>query len=111
MLVGYARVSTVDQNNALQTDALTHAGCEKLFIEKASGSKQDRPQLKAALDYLKAWRYIGGVKALAASPLAQADHSDSPRHGKSGHCFKGAHAEHRHWHTPRPTLLSHDSSF
>ncbi len=53
MFVGYARVSTVDQNNALQTDALTQAGCEKLYVEKASGSKQDRPQLKAALNYLR----------------------------------------------------------
>lgn len=53
MLVGYARVSTVDQNNALQTDALTQAGCEKLYVEKASGSKQDRPQLTAALNYLR----------------------------------------------------------
>ncbi|MCP5067981.1 MAG: recombinase family protein [bacterium] len=53
MLVGYARVSTLDQNPALQTDALRAAGCEKLFIEKASGSRQDRPQLRVALDYLR----------------------------------------------------------
>ena len=53
MLVGYARVSTVDQNPALQMDALKAVGCEKVFIERASGSHKDRPQLIAALEYLR----------------------------------------------------------
>lgn len=53
MLVGYARVSTMDQTPALQLDALRTAGCEKIFTEKASGSHRDRPQLTAALDYLR----------------------------------------------------------
>lgn len=53
MLVGYARVSTLDQNPALQIDALKAAGCEKLFVEKASGALRDRPELKAAIDYVR----------------------------------------------------------
>ena len=53
MLIGYARVSTLDQNPALQMDALKTAGCEKVFVEKASGSHRDRPELKATLDYLR----------------------------------------------------------
>jgi DNA invertase Pin-like site-specific DNA recombinase len=53
MLIGYARVSTMDQNPALQMDALRDIGCERIFFEKASGSHRDRPQLKAALDYLR----------------------------------------------------------
>lgn len=53
MLVGYARVSTLDQNPALQIDALKGAGCEKLFVEKASGASRDRPELKGALDYVR----------------------------------------------------------
>jgi DNA invertase Pin-like site-specific DNA recombinase len=53
MLVGYARVSTMDQNPALQIDALKGAGCEKLFVEKASGASRDRPELKGALDYVR----------------------------------------------------------
>lgn len=53
MLIGYARVSTMDQNPALQMDALREAGCEKIYTEKASGSHRDRPQLKAALEYLR----------------------------------------------------------
>ena len=53
MLVGYARVSTLDQNPELQIDALRGAGCKKIFTEKASGARGDRPQLRAALEYLR----------------------------------------------------------
>ena len=53
MLVGYARVSTLDQNPQLQTDALQAAGCERIFTEKASGAQRDRPELKAALEYIR----------------------------------------------------------
>lgn len=53
MLIGYARVSTQDQNPALQRDALSAAGCERIFDEKASGAQRDRPQLQAALDFMR----------------------------------------------------------
>lgn len=54
MFVGYARVSTRDQNPASQIDALNTAGCDRVFMEKASGANRDRPELKAALDYIRA---------------------------------------------------------
>jgi DNA invertase Pin-like site-specific DNA recombinase len=53
MNVGYARVSTADQNPALQIDALRDAGCDRIFEEKASGAQRDRPELRAALDYVR----------------------------------------------------------
>jgi len=53
MLVGYARVSTHDQDPALQLDALKRAGCDRVFTETASGAQRDRPELKAALDYMR----------------------------------------------------------
>ena len=53
LLVGYARVSTLDQNPRLQIDALKQAGCERIYVEKASGAHRDRPELKAALEYMR----------------------------------------------------------
>jgi DNA invertase Pin-like site-specific DNA recombinase len=62
MLIGYARVSTIDQTLALQRDALTKTGCEKIFTDTASGSLADRPGLAEAItfarsgDTLVVWR-------------------------------------------------------
>jgi DNA invertase Pin-like site-specific DNA recombinase len=53
MLIGYARVSTLDQNLDLQIDALTKAGCQRLFDDKMSGSRAERPGLAKALEMLR----------------------------------------------------------
>lgn len=53
MLIGYARVSTVDQNLSVQRDALTEAGCEHIYTEQLSGAVIDRPALKALLQFAR----------------------------------------------------------
>ena len=53
MLVGYARVSTNDQETAAQVTALKAAGCERIYREKASGGRWDRPELHRVLDQLR----------------------------------------------------------
>src|SRR5258707_15668473 len=54
MLIDYARVSTQDQTLDLQTDALTRAGCEKIFTDTTSGAKAERPGLHEVLNHLRA---------------------------------------------------------
>lgn len=62
-LIGYARVSTIEQNPQLQLDALEAAGCQRIFVDHASGALDERPELTKALDYLRpgdtlaVWRF------------------------------------------------------
>lgn len=83
MLIGYARVSTADQELALQLDALNAAGCEHISTDKASGASADRPGLAEALskarkgDMLVIWkldrlgRTMKGLVDLAADLSAR----------------------------------------
>jgi hypothetical protein len=54
MKIGYARVSTLDQATAAQVEKLKAAGCGKIYKEKESGGRWDRPQLQAMRDHLRA---------------------------------------------------------
>ena len=51
--VGYARVSTIDQDPTLHLDALAAAGCAKVFEDRASGARADRAGLRSALEYVR----------------------------------------------------------
>src|SRR3954463_2609842 len=53
MLIGYARISTQDQNLDLQRDALTKAECEQIYTDRVSGTKDKRPGLAEAFSHLR----------------------------------------------------------
>jgi len=53
MIIGYARVSTIDQNLDRQIDAMKENGAEKIFTEKVTGKKADRPELMKMMDHLR----------------------------------------------------------
>src|SRR6266700_1934256 len=53
MLIGYARVSTQDQNLSLQIEALTKAGCKRILDDKAGGSRAERPGLAKVMETLR----------------------------------------------------------
>lgn len=67
--IGYGRASTKEQNLDRQIDALTNAGCSKLFLEKVSGKNMDRPELKKMLEYIREGDvlYITSYSRLARS--------------------------------------------
>lgn len=52
--IGYARVSTMEQDEAFQRDALNAAGCQRIFVDKASGKLEHRPALDSMLEQLRA---------------------------------------------------------
>ncbi len=61
MLIGYARVSTHDQNLDLQIEGLRKAGCGRIFEDKLSGKRTERPGLTKALEsYVMATRWLCG---------------------------------------------------
>ena len=81
MLIGYARVSTHDQNLDLQKDALKAAGCEKIFVDEMSGAAIDRTGLASALEALRegdalvVWR----LDRLGRSLFQKARTAEEPR--------------------------------
>lgn len=69
--IGYARVSTRDQNSELQTNTLNDAGCERIFEESASGAQKSRPQLKEALSFLReSDTMVFGSSIISLGPFA-----------------------------------------
>ena len=92
-LIGYARVSTAEQDTALQTDALRKAGCEGIFEDTISGAKAERPGLASALAYLRdgdvlvLWR----LDRLGRSLLGVFEVADARREAKTQEVHQGEH--------------------
>ena len=63
MIIGYARVSTQDQQTLRQIDQLKDFGCERIYEEKASGTKRDRVELIRMMDALREGGIILGQMA------------------------------------------------
>ena len=53
MLAGYARISTITQNEDRQIEALTNAGCEKIYLDKMSGKDTNRPELQEMFTFIR----------------------------------------------------------
>ncbi len=89
MHIGYARVSTGEQNLDMQIDALKQAGCEKIFTDEMSGAKSERPGLQEALafvrdgDMLVVWR----LDRLGRSLKDLVQKVESLNHGRRLHRF------------------------
>jgi DNA invertase Pin-like site-specific DNA recombinase len=66
--VGYARISTREQNIEAETDLLAEPGCEKVFIDKVSG-KLARPRWDACLDYMRPGDQLVVTPAVPGRPL------------------------------------------
>src|SRR3546814_5927565 len=64
MLVGYARVSTDDQDLRLQRAALKDAGCRRTYEEKVSGAKPNRPELARMMDQLRSEEHTSELQSL-----------------------------------------------
>ena len=80
MLFGYARVSKDDQDTATQVAALKAAGCEKIYREKASGGRWDRPELNRLIDQLRK----GDARRLEAEPAVSLPPGRADSHGAVG---------------------------
>ncbi len=103
MRIGYARVSTQDQNPDLQLDALKKAGCEEIFQEKFSGKSSARPELENCLrmlrkgDALVVWagafpERLGGNRIGTRRPGGRLPVSD--REHRYGQCRRKARLSH-----------------
>ena len=105
MLIGYARVSTQDQNLELQREALSKAGCKKVFEDKVSGTRADRPGLAKTLEMLREGDTLVVLEARPAGPVGQATGRSGRRSAQARCPVQEPHRLHRHRHTIRAVLL------
>src|ERR1035438_4398885 len=88
MQIGYARVSTDDQDTAVQVAALKSASCERVFGEKASGGRWDRPELHRLLDQLRKGDVLVGRRLDRVSRRLREVRTIMQRLGEAGAGFR-----------------------
>ena len=107
MKIGYARVSTDAQETHLQMDALKRAQCARVYEEKASRPKAERPELMKLLDNARQGRCRHCLEAGSPSPFAPPAHR---HYGSAGGARRGValpHGKHQHHDAERQVDLSH----
>ena len=105
MLIGYARVSTVDQKLDLQNDALTKAGCERIFTDTAGGAGAERTGLEQALGFARKGDTLVVWKLDRLGRSAPPPRRDARRSSGSGDRLPQPPGEHRHDHQRRQAGL------
>jgi hypothetical protein len=108
MLIGYARVSTQDQNLELQTAALTRAGCKKIFEDKVTGSRAERPGLTKAQEALREGDTLVVWKLDRLGPKRQEPSRSRRRASQRRRTVQKPHGLNRYWHAVRTVFLSRD---
>ena len=108
MLIGYARVSTQDQNLELQTEALTKAGCKKIFEDKVTGSRAERPGLTKAQEALREGDTLVVWKLDRLGPKRQEPSRSRRRASQRRRSVQKPYRRDRHRYTVRTLLLSRD---
>lgn len=102
MKIGYARISTPEQSLDLQRDALTAAGCEKIFEDVASGAQDARPGLAEAIAYARAGDTLV-VWQLDRLGRSQTLNRNGEPSARTGQRFCQRAGKHRHHHERRKT--------
>ena len=107
MRIGYARVSTQEQNLDLQKDALRRAGCKKIIEDVASGKTENRPGLDHARELLREGDVLVVWRLDRLRPLTQAPHRADDGAGKAENRIPEPSGIHRHDLTRRQADIPH----
>lgn len=108
-IVGYARVSTTGQSLDTQLEALS--GCEKIFREKISGAKDDRPELLAMLEWVREGDIVQVTKLGSSCPQYTPLTRDIGVPARKRRSVEHSQHRHKYGHTDREVNADHDRGY